>query len=158
MASYRYNGEPHDASSWDLTPGGLSVLASYVNRAGAEEKSYDDLFDGPAYRAAQSAHAARGHARMPGSHTANRSLVRYETQGLAPGADTRHWQHALPTAAAPAAAPCGQAAAARARAAQSRYDASLRWSAAPAPRASAQAPPPALGPIGPSPRTFNSAA
>lgn len=96
------------ADGWELTARDLAVLASYVNRGGAEETSFDDLFDDPAYRAAQTSFAGHAHHLKPHGQTHYRPVVEYATQGLPGRASSAHWdylpdsgaqRHAVPHAA-----------------------------------------------------------
>ena len=95
-AAYDNNDASHHsnaAAEWELTAQDLAVLAAYVDRAGAEETSFDDLFDDPTYRAAQTTFAAQSHPMMPHGHTHYRSAVQHGTQGLPRHASSAHWDY-----------------------------------------------------------------
>jgi hypothetical protein len=81
------------AAGWELTAQDLAVLAAYVDRAGAEETSFDDLFDDPTYRAAQTTFAAQSHPMMPPGQTHYRSAVQHVAQGLPGHASSAHWDY-----------------------------------------------------------------
>ena len=97
--SYTDNNFGSNASAgWELTARDLAVLAAYVDRAGAEETSFDDLFDDPTYHAAQTTFAAQSHPMMPHGQTHYRGVVQHVTQGLPGHTSSAHWAH-LPDAA-----------------------------------------------------------
>ncbi len=96
--AYDNNFGSNAAAGWELTARDLAVLAAYVDRGGAEETSFDDLFDDPSYRAAQTTFAAQSHPMMPRGQTHYRPVVQHVTQGLPGHASSAHWDH-LPDAA-----------------------------------------------------------
>ena len=84
---------PYDAgvNGYDLTPRDLAILASDVNREGTEETSFDDLFDDPSYRMAQTTFRGQSHKLMPQGQTYYREAVQYADQGIPVATSTAHW-------------------------------------------------------------------
>lgn len=91
--AYDNNFGSNVAPGWELSARGLAALAAYVDRADGEETSFDDLFDGPTYQAAQTIFAAQSHPMMPHGQTHYRPAVRYVTQGLPGHTSSAHWDH-----------------------------------------------------------------
>lgn len=102
-APYDNNFGSNPAGAWELPAQELATLATYVDRGGEEETSFDDLFDGPTYRAAQTTFAAQGHRRMPHGHTHYRPAAQQHIeQGIPAQLSSAHWDR-LPVTARPAA-------------------------------------------------------
>ena len=78
--------------AWELTPQDLALFASYANRGGVEETSYDDLFDDNIYRTAQTAFRAQGHRLKPAGATHDRRAVEYPGQGIPLELSSAHWE------------------------------------------------------------------
>jgi len=77
--SAAYDDRSDLALEWELTPQNLALFSSYVNQGGAEETSYNDLFDDGAYRAAQASFNAQAHSLTPRGQTYYRGR---DEQGL----------------------------------------------------------------------------
>ena len=92
-SAYDNNFGSNAADGWELSAQDLAVLASYVNRGGAEETSFDDIFDEPTYRAAQTTFAGQGHRMMPHGQTHYRPVVQHVEQGMPHHLSSAHWEH-----------------------------------------------------------------
>lgn len=83
-------------AGWEVSPRDQEMLARYVaapGGAGADggDTSFDDLFDGAAYRAAQTTFAGQANPRAPHGQSFYRAAVAYEPQGMARVLSSAHW-------------------------------------------------------------------
>lgn len=88
---YDNNFGSNPAPGWELTPDHLAALAADLRQGGADDAGFDDLFDEPVYRAAQTTFCARGHRMMPHGQTHYRPAVTHAQQGIPEDRDTAHW-------------------------------------------------------------------
>jgi hypothetical protein len=91
--AYNNNFGSNSPNVWELSAQDLAALASSHVDRGAEETSFDDLFDGPSYRVAQSAFAGQGHRLMPRGQTHYRPTVDHPEQGMPRHLSSSHWGH-----------------------------------------------------------------
>lgn len=86
-----------ESAARDLEPAQAAVETTRVNQAESGGSSFDDVFDDPSYRAAQSTFYAPGHKQMPHGQTHYRGAVTHTAQGLPDDSSSAHWGR-LPTA------------------------------------------------------------
>jgi hypothetical protein len=76
----------------DLTPRAYHSLHEYINDPKKTAKSYDDMFDGPVYRSAQSAFQRQPHGLHPSGPTLFRRNSSAFDQGLPQNLSVSHWK------------------------------------------------------------------
>jgi len=86
-----YTAYAENSSHSGIAPDYQATLADYVGRGGEDERSFDDLFDGPAYRQAQTTFLGAGHRLKPRGMTYYRPGVVTDAQGLPASAGSAHW-------------------------------------------------------------------
>jgi hypothetical protein len=79
------------AASWELAPRDQALLASYVDAGGADETSYDDLFDDAIFRTTQTTFQGRAHPLKPQGQTYYRGASRPASQGMPAALSSAHW-------------------------------------------------------------------
>ena len=86
------NPSPGEEAS-ELSPRDLALLSDYVDRGGAEETSFDDLFDNGMYQTAQTTFQGRSHSLKPHGQTHYRGATEYSSQGMPLRSSTAHWNY-----------------------------------------------------------------